>query len=86
MDKESPEEETIPGGYEEDIDPFRKLLLIRSWCPDRILAQARKYIYDSLGAEFLESPTLDLEGMIDEVDQVVHIDWAMPRYLNKGHL
>ena len=68
VDKESPEEETIPGGYEEDIDPFRKLLLIRSWCPDRILAQARKYIYDSLGAEFLESPTLDLEGMIDEVD------------------
>ena len=68
IDREAPEEETLPGGYEEDIDPFRKLLLIRSWCPDRILAQARKYIYDSLGAEFLESSILDLEAMIDEVD------------------
>lgn len=27
-----------------------------------------------------------IRGMIDEVDHVVHIDWAMPRYLNKGHL
>jgi len=27
-----------------------------------------------------------IRGTIDEVDRVVHIDWAMPRYLNKGHL
>ena len=27
-----------------------------------------------------------IRGTIDEVDRVVHIDWAMPRYLSKGHL
>ena len=27
-----------------------------------------------------------VKGTIDEVDQVVHIDWMLPRYLNKGHL
>lgn len=27
-----------------------------------------------------------VKGTIDEVDQVVHIDWAMPRYLSKEHL
>lgn len=27
-----------------------------------------------------------IRGMIDEVEQVVHIDWAMPRYLSKSHL
>ena len=27
-----------------------------------------------------------VRGTIDEVDQVVHIEWAMPRYLNKDHL
>ena len=68
IDRDNPEDEPLPGGYEEDFDSFRKLLLIRSWCPDRILAQARKYIYDSLGADFLESSVLDLEAMIDEVD------------------
>jgi 26S proteasome regulatory subunit N9 len=27
-----------------------------------------------------------IRGTIDEVDHVVHIDWAMPRYLSKSHL
>ena len=27
-----------------------------------------------------------IKGTIDEVDQVVHVDWIKPRYLNKGHL
>lgn len=35
----------------------------------------------------LKSLSLELvRGTIDEVDQVVHIEWAMPRYLNKDHL
>ena len=27
-----------------------------------------------------------IKGTIDEVIQVVHVDWIKPRYLNKGHL
>jgi 26S proteasome regulatory subunit N9 len=27
-----------------------------------------------------------IKGTIDEVEQVVHVDWALPRYLNKSHL
>ena len=49
-DTEAPEEEDIPCGYNATLDVFRKLLLIRAWCPDRTLSQARKYIFDSLGA------------------------------------
>lgn len=36
--------EEIPCGYEKQLDVFRKLLLIRSWSPDRTLSQARQYI------------------------------------------
>lgn len=43
-EKAKPEEETIPSGYQESLDVFRKLLLVRSWSPDRTLSQARKYI------------------------------------------
>lgn len=27
-----------------------------------------------------------VNGCIDEVDQVVHINWCQPRYLSKNHL
>ena len=77
-DTEFPEEEDIPSGLEKGLSIFRKLLLIRSWCPDRTLSQARKYIADSLGLEFLENKVSvhhrGLEKMIDTLyDHVIDI-------------
>jgi len=43
-EKEKPEEEDIPCGYNRSLDVFRKLLLVRSWSPDRTLSQSRNYI------------------------------------------
>lgn len=61
-EKEKPEEEDIPCGYHKSLDVFRKLLLIRSWSPDRTLSQARRYISESLGPEYGEGRILDLEA------------------------
>ncbi|CAH4038578.1 unnamed protein product [Pieris brassicae] len=65
-EKAKPEEESIPSGYQDSLDVFRKLLLIRSWSPDRTLSQARKYIVDSLGAEYGEGRILNLEVTWEE--------------------
>ncbi|XP_060534779.1 dynein axonemal heavy chain 5 isoform X2 [Cylas formicarius] len=65
-EREKPEEEDIPCGYQKSLDVFRKLLLIRSWSPDRTLSQARKYIIDSLGDEYGEPCILDLEATWSE--------------------
>ena len=35
----------------------------------------------------MKSMSLELiKGTIDEVDEVVHIDWILPRYLSRDHL
>ncbi|KAL8616403.1 Dynein heavy chain 5, axonemal [Nucella lapillus] len=68
FDKDAPEEEIIPDGYNNSLDVFRRLLLVRSWCPDRTLPQAKKYIGDALGPTFAEGVILDLEKMVKESD------------------
>ncbi|XP_036931606.1 dynein heavy chain 5, axonemal isoform X1 [Acanthopagrus latus] len=68
FDKEAPEEEVIPNSYDQALDCFRRLLLIRCWCPDRTIAQARKYIMDAMGEKYTEGVILDLEKMWEESD------------------
>ncbi|XP_010127814.1 PREDICTED: dynein heavy chain 8, axonemal-like, partial [Chlamydotis macqueenii] len=68
FDKDAPEEEIIPDGYNSSLDTFRKLLLIRSWCPDRTVSQARKYIANSLHEKYTEPVILNLEKTWEESD------------------
>ncbi|XP_019376784.1 PREDICTED: dynein heavy chain 5, axonemal [Gavialis gangeticus] len=68
FDKEYPEEELVPSGYDQSLDCFGRLLLIRSWCPDRTIAQARKYIIDAMGEKYAEGVILDLEKTWEESD------------------
>ncbi|XP_039872861.1 dynein heavy chain 8, axonemal-like isoform X1 [Simochromis diagramma] len=64
---DAPEEGVIPDGYN-SLDVFHKLLLIRSWCPDRTLSQAVKYVGDSLGMRFAEPVILNLHSTWEESD------------------
>ncbi|XP_059501668.1 dynein axonemal heavy chain 8-like [Stegostoma tigrinum] len=68
FDAEAPEEEIIPNGYSDSLDAFCKLLLIRSWCPDRILSQARNYIAEAMEAKYAEPVILNLETTWEESD------------------
>ncbi|XP_046878072.1 dynein axonemal heavy chain 8-like [Hypomesus transpacificus] len=68
FDMDSPEEGVIPDGYNDSLDIFHKLLLIRSWCPDRTISQARKYVGDSMGMRFADPVLLNLEHTWEESD------------------
>ena len=43
-------------------------IVCRSWCPDRTLAQARKFISDSMGERYAEGVILDLVATWQESD------------------
>ena len=49
FDEDAPEEAVMPDGYTNSLDSFRKLLLIRSWCPDRCIPMARVYVAEAMG-------------------------------------
>eukprot|EP00064_Thunnus_orientalis_P004446 superscaffoldBa00000405_g4458 len=67
LNADAPEECVIPDGYNA-LDVFNKLLLIRSWCPDRTLSQARKYVGESMGMKFAEPVILNLHSTWEESD------------------
>eukprot|EP00731_Ephydatia_muelleri_P018279 Em0011g319a len=66
FDSEAPEEAEIPDGYHHCLHSFKRLLLIRCWCPDRTLAQAIKFIGEAMGARYSEGVILDLERVWEE--------------------
>jgi dynein heavy chain len=66
---DAPEEVTFPESYSTSLDTFKKLLLIRSFSPDRTLPMAKKYIGESLGAQYAEGYILNLENMWQESDK-----------------
>lgn len=65
-ESDAPEETVIPDGYSNSLDTMRMLMLVRCWCPDRVLPQARKYIAESLGVKYAEGVILDLKVMWEE--------------------
>merc|ERR1712166_1339996 len=68
FDDAEPEEAPLPDGYDSVLDVFRKLLLVRSWCPDRTLSQANKYIAQSIGQRYAESVIISLQDVYTESD------------------
>ncbi|KAI8902513.1 dynein heavy chain and region D6 of dynein motor-domain-containing protein [Globomyces pollinis-pini] len=67
-EKDAPENEVLPSGYQNSLDAFRRMLLIRSWCLDRTIMMARQYIASSMTTKFAESQILDLDSLLQESD------------------
>lgn len=58
----------------------------RSLTFDRI---AKHCLIEKIDVELLVMKAMSLElvkGTIDEVEELVHIDWILPRYLSQAHL
>lgn len=66
FDADAPEEEQIPDNYSSSLSLFHRLLLVRSWCPDRCIPMAKLYIAEAMGKEFAEGFILDMEHMWEE--------------------
>ncbi|XP_054710373.1 dynein axonemal heavy chain 5-like [Uloborus diversus] len=72
-ESEAPESASFPCKYDRKLGDFGILLMVRTWCPDRTLTQAKKFIESSLGSRFVEGVLLDFEGLWRESDNLTPI-------------
>ncbi len=66
FEKDAPENEPMPGGYQNSLDTYKRLLLVRAWCLDRTVMMAKQYIATSMQPRFAESQILDLDSLLGE--------------------
>ncbi|CAH8437868.1 unnamed protein product [Dicrocoelium dendriticum] len=67
FDTDAPEDSPIPDGYD-NLNTFHRLLLVRSWCPDRCIPMAKRYIAEVMGVAYAEGVITSLEEMVEECD------------------
>jgi dynein heavy chain len=67
-EKDAPENEILPSGYQNSLDAFRRLLLVRSWCLDRTIMMSKQYIASCMGQKYADAQILDLDAMLGESD------------------
>ena len=60
MDKDAPEAERVPD-FEDRLDKFHRMLVIRALRPDRTMVVTREYIADAMGERYASFPPLNLE-------------------------
>ena len=61
MDKDTPETERVPD-FEDRLDKFHRMLVIRAMRPDRTMVVTKQYIAEAMGKRYVDFPPLNLEN------------------------
>ncbi|CAH8498270.1 unnamed protein product [Heterobilharzia americana] len=61
-----PENSPLPGEWDNTLNEFQRMLIVRSLRPDRVSFCATSFIVDNLGSRFIEPPVLDMKQVVDD--------------------
>jgi dynein heavy chain len=61
-----PETIQLPGEWENKLNDLQRMLIIRSFRPDRILFCAQMFVATNLGQKFIEPPILDVADILSD--------------------
>ncbi|CAE7939013.1 DHC1, partial [Symbiodinium sp. KB8] len=78
-DLEAPEEAALPGGVDEGLDPFQRLLVYRCFRPDRVYNAVKLFVMGEMGEYFVQPPVLDYHRQAEKAEELL-----MAGY-NRGH-
>lgn len=60
-----PEDAPYPDGYGK-LETFQRLLLVRSWCLDRSIQMARRFIAETMGQQFADPVVTNLQELLED--------------------
>ncbi|KAK4469213.1 hypothetical protein MN116_006788 [Schistosoma mekongi] len=61
-----PENSSLPGEWDNILNEFQRMLIVRSLRPDRVSFCATSFIVNNLGSRFVEPPVLDMRQVVDD--------------------
>ncbi|CAH8499452.1 unnamed protein product [Schistosoma intercalatum] len=61
-----PENSSLPGEWDNTLNEFQRMLIVRSLRPDRVSFCATRFIVNNLGSRFIEPPVLDMKQVVDD--------------------
>lgn len=61
-----PENSGLPGEWDNTLNEFQRMLIVRSLRPDRVSYCATSFITSNLGSRFVEPPVLDMKQVVED--------------------
>merc|ERR1719235_655871 len=68
-DEEDPENKPMPNGYDESVDPFKQMLIVRCFRPDRMLTATRNFICWKLSDYYVQPPSLVYDKIFEKFNE-----------------
>jgi dynein heavy chain len=65
-DGEDPENKPMPNGYDESVDPFKQMLIVRCFRPDRMITTTRNFIVWKLSDYYVQPPSLVYDKIFEK--------------------
>lgn len=59
----TPESDALPGEWENKCDLLRKMIIIKTIRPDRVLFSATQFVADKLGEKYTQPPPFDFNEL-----------------------
>ena len=77
MKKDEPHLVPLPAIYEDRLSQFQKCMLLKVLRPGKMIFAIKSFVKAELGAVFIESPAFDLEGTLEDSNNITPIIFVL---------
>jgi dynein heavy chain len=71
--EDNPEDISLPLEWETKCDRLRKMIIIKTIRPDRVLAAVNKFVIEKIGESFVGSPQFNMESIYQDSNKTTSV-------------